>query len=329
MSQARAQLLDARVGRLAAARALEPERRRHDADCQRAEIAGDPRHDRCGAGSGAATLAGGDEDHVRAAQRRPHLVVRLLCSLPRRLRIGARAEALRELLADVDLDGRLGEVELLHVRVDGDEIDLSDAGIHHPVDRVQPAAADADDANHREVRRGVAADVQPRGALGHGLDEPARRRLVRRIGLRDGDRSRRCYRRRRIGRRRLDRRLDHGCRLGSRVRRVEIVDVLDRLLERCLVAARLLRWNRRRRARRGLGDQGLLVVSLGRGRQRLVGRLVVTLLALSGLGRTEQLGERALTHARALPRHAAPPSQARGRPRMRRRWDRTPARSCP
>ena len=65
-----AQRLDAGVGRLAALRALEPERRRHDADGERAELAGDPRHDGRCTGAGASALAGGDEHHVGAAQRR-------------------------------------------------------------------------------------------------------------------------------------------------------------------------------------------------------------------------------------------------------------------
>ena len=43
-------------------------------------------------------------------------------------------------------DGRVRELELLDVRVDGDELDLRETRVDHAVDRVQPGAADADDA---------------------------------------------------------------------------------------------------------------------------------------------------------------------------------------
>ena len=60
------------------------------------------------------------------------------------------------------------DLELLDVGVDGDELDLGDAGVDHPVDRVQAGAADADDADDGEVRGGVAARgaVQARRGLG-------------------------------------------------------------------------------------------------------------------------------------------------------------------
>ena len=70
VSQFCAQLLEPVVGGALAPRALEAERRRHDPDRQRAKLARDPRDDRSGAGAGATAFAGGDEDHVRAAQAR-------------------------------------------------------------------------------------------------------------------------------------------------------------------------------------------------------------------------------------------------------------------
>ena len=62
---------------------------------------------------------------------------------------GARAEPARDLRADVhgDVGGAL--LERLQVGVDGDELDAGDAGLDHPVDRVDAAAADADDAQPR------------------------------------------------------------------------------------------------------------------------------------------------------------------------------------
>ena len=81
------------LGRRAAARSLEAERRRDDPDRERAELARDARDDRRGTGAGAAALARGDEDHVRAAQRGLQLVDRLLGGCAPDAGIGAGAEA--------------------------------------------------------------------------------------------------------------------------------------------------------------------------------------------------------------------------------------------
>ena len=57
--------------------------------------------------------------------------------------VGAAAQAVRELLADVDLDVGVAHVELLHVGVDGDELHALDAGVDHAVDGVGAGAAHA------------------------------------------------------------------------------------------------------------------------------------------------------------------------------------------
>ena len=147
-------------------------------DRERAELACDPRDDGRSAGSGAAALAGGDEDHVRAAERVLDLVVALLGRPAADLGLRAGAEALRQLAADVELDGRIRELELLQVGVDGDELDRRDPGVDHPVDRVQARAADPDDADHREVGGRVRAGrvLEPRSGLGKRLEEAARGR---------------------------------------------------------------------------------------------------------------------------------------------------------
>ena len=48
----------------------------------------------------------------------------------------------------------------------------ADTGVDHPVDRVQPSAADADDPNDREVgaRLGVRCSMEARRGLGHRLN---------------------------------------------------------------------------------------------------------------------------------------------------------------
>jgi len=142
---------------------------------------------------------------------------------------------MREFLPDMDLHRRVREVELLHVRVDGDEVDLRDPGIHHPVDRVQSASADTDDADDGEVRGGLATDVESWRAFRHRPHEPTRRRLVGRVRLRDRDSGHRT------GRRHLWRVFDgRGGRVGlshSGGDGIEVVNVLDGFLECGLLAA--------------------------------------------------------------------------------------------
>ena len=105
----------------------------------------------------------------------------------------------------MNLDRRVAHLKLLDVGVDRDEVDLGDPGVHHPVERVQPGAADADDTDHRKVGRCVACALEAGRVVRNRL-EPARRRplllrlvllmvlvllvllvlLVRRLGRRRG-----------------------------------------------------------------------------------------------------------------------------------------------
>ena len=167
-----AQRLDALGGLGTAFRALEMERRRDDADRERAELPRDARDDRRAAGPGSAALARGHEDHVRAAQRALDLVVGLFGRAAPEIGRRTGAEALGQLASDVDLDRRIRERELLDVRVDGDELDVRDARIDHAVDRVQPGAADSDDADDGRVgaRLRVRRAMQARRRLGQRLD---------------------------------------------------------------------------------------------------------------------------------------------------------------
>jgi hypothetical protein len=243
-----------------------------------------------GAGAGAASLSCRDEDHVRAAQRSLELVDRLFRRRTSDAWIGTRAEPVRETFADRDLDRRVRDRESLAVGVDGDEVDLRDAGVHHPVDRVQPCAADADDADRGDVGGplGRRHAMELRCWLQHGLEVAGR--CPRRCGL--GGHFVDLLHRRRGGDGRFRLRLRFGLGLAR-----EIGDVLDRLVE-CGLGARI-------------------------GGRRL-GRLPAGLLrALCGLGLAEELRERALTHRRALARHRAPPSRGRGRPVLPARTGRT------
>ena len=59
-------------------------------------------------------------------------------------RVGAGAEAARDLRADVDLHVGVAHQQRLRVGVDRDELDAGQAGLDHAVDGVRAAAADAD-----------------------------------------------------------------------------------------------------------------------------------------------------------------------------------------
>jgi hypothetical protein len=130
------------------------ERLRDDADRQRPELATQLRDDRRAARAGAAPLARGHEDHVRALERLLEFVAALLGGRESDGRIRAGAETPGRRRADVDLHVRVAHHERLRIRVHRDEFDARKAGIHHPVDGIRAAATDADDLDHREVVSG-------------------------------------------------------------------------------------------------------------------------------------------------------------------------------
>jgi hypothetical protein len=135
--------------------ALELERPGDDAHRERVELAGDLGDDGSGAGAGAATLAGGDEDHVGALQRLLQLVAALH---PRGVadgRIRARTETAGRLRTDVDLHVGVAHEQRLRVGVHCHELDPCERGVDHAVDCIRPAAADADDLDHSQVVAGT------------------------------------------------------------------------------------------------------------------------------------------------------------------------------
>ena len=93
------------------------------------------------------------------------------------LGVGAAAEAVRDLLADVDLDVGVAGLQRLGVGVDGDELDAADTDVDHAIDGVGAAAADADDLDRRHVaapaglRLVVPAGGRPAGDLALGAAE--------------------------------------------------------------------------------------------------------------------------------------------------------------
>ena len=140
-----AELVYAVHGVLHAGASLKEEGLRHDAEGENAHVLGGLGDYGSGARAGASAHAGGDEDEIGPA----HELGDLLNGFLRRgfalFGLRAGAEALGDLLADLELDVRLGIVERLLIGVDGDEFYVVKTGFDHAVDRVAARAADADD----------------------------------------------------------------------------------------------------------------------------------------------------------------------------------------
>ena len=117
------QLLDARIGRAAAASAFERERLGDDADRQNALVAGSLGDDWSSAGAGAAAHAGRDEAHVRTFESALDLVDRFFGGGAPDLGPRACAEALRDLQAELDPPVGHRGIERLRVRIGDDEVD--------------------------------------------------------------------------------------------------------------------------------------------------------------------------------------------------------------
>src|SRR5690606_25593089 len=97
------------------------------------------------AGAGAAAEPGGDEHEVGTGERLEDLVRVLERRLAADVRIGAGAEALRQLAADLQLDGGRIVQQRLLVGVGDDELDVAEPGAHHAAHGIAAAAAHADD----------------------------------------------------------------------------------------------------------------------------------------------------------------------------------------
>ena len=138
------QLADTVFGLLHPFSAFKFERLCHNTDGQRAEFAGDFRHNRRSAGAGAAAHTGGDKDHIGGAQGFGDDVAAFFRGFFADNRIAAGAHHAGDLFADQDLMGRFGVFQNLAVRVDGKKFHAEHTGIDHRVNRVSAAAADAD-----------------------------------------------------------------------------------------------------------------------------------------------------------------------------------------
>ena len=144
------QLVNAGFGILHALFAFKIEGLGNHRDGQRAQVPRDFRNDRGRAGAGAAAHTGGDEHQVRAFQGGSDFLPAFLRRAAAHLRNRARAQALGQLFADLDLDLCVGLAQRLPVGIHGDEFDTAQTRIHHAVHSVVSAAAAADDLDGSE-----------------------------------------------------------------------------------------------------------------------------------------------------------------------------------
>ena len=140
-----AELVDPLVRNRHALAAFHLERLGDDGDSQDAELLGDLRHDRRRARSRAATHAGRDEQHVGTFDDLVNPVAIFHCGLAAYFGIGAGAESLGDIAADLQRRADAGALQRLGVRVGTDEVDTLDAGIDHVSHGIATAATDTDD----------------------------------------------------------------------------------------------------------------------------------------------------------------------------------------
>ncbi len=137
------QLGDALLGLADAALALKLKGLGDHADGEDAHIVGNLRNDRRRAGSGAASHAGGDKDHIGAFKGSCNLLPALLGGLLALLRVAAGAHASGELVPNVELVGGAGVTQGLDVRIHRDKFHAAHPTVAHMVHRVAAAAANA------------------------------------------------------------------------------------------------------------------------------------------------------------------------------------------
>ena len=144
--------LDAGVCLLHALLALECERTSDNADRQDAHLARDLCDNRSTAGAGTAAHACGDEYHVRTLECLGDLLAAFLSGLASGLRLGARALALGQLCADLNLDRSLRAIQRLLIGIDCNKLQSLQAGSNHVIDGVVAATADT---NYFDVDNGI------------------------------------------------------------------------------------------------------------------------------------------------------------------------------
>src|SRR5579884_4213022 len=141
------QVGDALLGGEAALVALEGKGPGDDADGQRADLAGNLRHDGAGPRAGAAAHSGGNKDHIGAFEGLVDLLRVLLRSLRANRGVAAGAEATSQLVADTDPVWGLRLQQRLCIGVDGDKFNPYHTGTNHTVYRIGSPSSNTDHPN--------------------------------------------------------------------------------------------------------------------------------------------------------------------------------------
>ncbi len=139
-----AQLLDAALGLLLTAFALEKEGLGDHGHGQGTQVLGHLGDDRRRAGARSATHAGGDKNHVAITENVANLGLAFQGRVTADIRIGPGTQALGQLVAELNLEFGLGMLQGLHVRVGGDEGHALHSGLDHVVHRVAAPTATPD-----------------------------------------------------------------------------------------------------------------------------------------------------------------------------------------
>jgi hypothetical protein len=147
------QLRDAALGLLHAALAFEGKGLRDHSNRERAHFAGQRGDDGSGAGTGAAAEAGGNEDHVGTFKGFDDLVGVFERGFAADFRIGARAQAVGQLHAKLQLDRGVRHAQRLQVGIGDNEFNAFHAGVDHAVDSVAASSTYADDFDLGVVAR--------------------------------------------------------------------------------------------------------------------------------------------------------------------------------
>jgi hypothetical protein len=142
------QFVDALQRDLHAAAPFERERLGHHRDREDAHLLGQLRHDGRRARARAAAHARGDEHHVRALQGIHDAFAIFQRGLAADLRVRARAQALGDVAAQLQLQLRAAVLDRLRVGVGGDELHAVHAAADHVRHGVAAAAAHANDLDH-------------------------------------------------------------------------------------------------------------------------------------------------------------------------------------
>ena len=137
----------------AAPSALEGKRQRRAHEHERVLFARRFDDQRRRARTGAAAQARADDHQRHAGQRRADFVDGLLRRGETQFRVAARAEAARDVAAQLDFLRGHRARQRLHVRVAGHQVHVDRTFEHEPVQRVGPGSADADDLD-AEIRVG-------------------------------------------------------------------------------------------------------------------------------------------------------------------------------